>query len=155
MVIRPPWNLNSSSANTFPGFSFIESSFSWRFPLAFQCIYPLLALILLGGLPESPRVLYFWGRTGEADAVLHRLHDSINGENTAANEIVEYEKTQILNSIRMEREATKSGYSWRDLLWDKSPVHNSRRLFIVVVMQALQQLGKLFFKASSSLTNHQ
>lgn len=42
------------------GFSFLEpSSISWRFPIAFQIILALFVLLLIPGLPESPRWLVF------------------------------------------------------------------------------------------------
>lgn len=96
---------------------------------------------MLSGLPESPRVLYLWDYIEEGDQVLLRLLDlGFSGEEEDDRFMAE--KRQAIEGIEIEKAATQDGYSWRDLLWDNSPVRNSRRLFIVVVMQALQQLGK-------------
>lgn len=32
-----------------------QPEFQWRFPLAFQCLWPLLHLLFVLNLPESPR----------------------------------------------------------------------------------------------------
>ncbi|KAH8197593.1 hypothetical protein TruAng_008225 [Truncatella angustata] len=56
------------------GFSFLEpSSLSWRFPIAFQIVMALFIVILLPGLPESPRWLILKGRDDEAVRVLCAL----------------------------------------------------------------------------------
>jgi hypothetical protein len=96
---------------------------------------------MLSGLPESPRVLYLWDYIEEGDRVLLRLLD-LGSSDEEGNERFFAEKRQVIEGIEIEKAATQDGYSWRDLFWDNSPVRNSRRLFIVVVMQALQQLGK-------------
>jgi hypothetical protein len=119
--------------------SFVSGSVSFRFPLAFQIFYPLIALTLLVGLPESPRVLYFWNQTDEADRVLCRLH-GVRGL-PDDHEATKLQKGEIMESIAFEVQQTERGVTWQDLFWDKSDVRNSRRLAIVVTLQALQQLG--------------
>ncbi|KAI5957008.1 hypothetical protein KGF54_000627 [Candida jiufengensis] len=57
------------------GFSYINSSVQWRFPVAFQILF---AMILFGGiinLPESPRWLIAHDRKAEAYEVLGYLND--------------------------------------------------------------------------------
>jgi MFS family permease len=51
-----------------------ESTFPWRFPLAFQAVPALLLLAGSFWLPYSPRWLMQKGRYEEAEAVLKRLH---------------------------------------------------------------------------------
>ena len=58
------------------GFSFLEpSSIAWRFPIAFQIILAIFILVLIPGLPESPRWLVLKGRDDEAWEVLAALSD--------------------------------------------------------------------------------
>ena len=48
--------------------------FSWRFPLAFQCFFPLVLLAGYKLVPYSPRWLLSKGRRDEAWEVVKRLH---------------------------------------------------------------------------------
>ncbi|EDK46768.1 sugar transporter-like protein [Lodderomyces elongisporus] len=57
------------------GFSYIDNSVQWRFPVAFQIVF---AMILFGGvinLPESPRWLIAHNRKAEAYEILGYLND--------------------------------------------------------------------------------
>ncbi|KAL4990009.1 major facilitator superfamily domain-containing protein [Aspergillus falconensis] len=56
------------------------AEFAWRFPLAFQVLFPLCVLVGAPFIPESPRWLLAKGKGGEALSVLQKLH-STNGNN--------------------------------------------------------------------------
>lgn len=60
-----------------------NASFSWRFPLAFQVLFPLIILAGCWTLPYSPRWLLSKGRRDEAQAVLQRLHKTPGDPNHA------------------------------------------------------------------------
>lgn len=112
---------------------------SFRFPIAFQAFFAVSALILLIDLPESPRVLYRWGRTEEATQVLARLRD-LGVDDPALVK----EKDDILLAIEIEIEQTQSPFA---LLFGKSNLKIGRRAIITFVLFALQQLGGCTFIA--------
>lgn len=51
-----------------------SATFSWRFPLAVQCIPPLVVLAGSSLIPYSPRWLLSKGRREEAFEIVKRLH---------------------------------------------------------------------------------
>lgn len=125
------------------GVTQLSGDIAFRFPIAFQCIFPIIAFSITLLLPESPRILYLWDNIEEADEVLARLHD-VDGP-PESDPVTAFEKQQILQNIHMERSLKlESSMTWRNALWDNSPIRNSRRLAIVVVLQGLQQLGNRF-----------
>ncbi|KAI1340869.1 sugar transporter family protein [Xylariaceae sp. FL0016] len=77
------------------GFSFIESSVSWRFPLAFQIVFCLFILCFIPGLPESPRWLILKNREDEAKEVLAALADADVNDKEVENEFLAIKDTVI------------------------------------------------------------
>ena len=51
-----------------------NATFAWRFPLAIQCLPPIIVLAGSGYIPFSPRWLLSKGRREEAFDVVKRLH---------------------------------------------------------------------------------
>lgn len=83
----------------------ITSSFSWRFPLGFQCIP---CVILIAGIlffPESPRYLIETDRAEEAMQVLKKLH--CNGSN---DNWIQSEFNEIKLTIEAEKAITAPGW---------------------------------------------
>ncbi|KAF2649702.1 general substrate transporter [Lophiostoma macrostomum CBS 122681] len=82
------------------------SSFSWRFPLGFQCIP---CSILIAGIlffPESPRYLMEKDKPEEALKVLKKLH--YNGSN---DDFIQSEFNEIKLTIEAEKAITAPGWS--------------------------------------------
>ncbi|CAJ2507568.1 Uu.00g087540.m01.CDS01 [Anthostomella pinea] len=77
------------------GFSFIESSVAWRFPLAFQIVFCLFILAFISGLPESPRWLILKNREDEAREVLAALADAPIDSKEVNNEFIAIKDTVI------------------------------------------------------------
>ncbi|KAI0156261.1 general substrate transporter [Pestalotiopsis sp. NC0098] len=83
------------------GCSFSNTSFSWRFPLGFQCFPALILVIGIWFLQESPRWLMEKDKHDEAKAVLQTLR---NGENASR---IELEFIEIRDVIAADREIAR------------------------------------------------
>ncbi|CAH6718798.1 sugar transporter Stl1p [[Candida] jaroonii] len=57
------------------GLSYVDSSVSWRFPVAFQIFFALILLIGIINLPESPRWLVAHDKKPEAMEILGKLDE--------------------------------------------------------------------------------
>ncbi|KAK3081688.1 hypothetical protein LTS18_003870 [Coniosporium uncinatum] len=85
-----------------------SSTFSWRFPLAFQCLSPIILLAGSKLIPFSPRWLLSQGRREEAFEIVRRLHKSKDDpdEITAREEFYlmekQYEADRELSRGRFE-----------------------------------------------------
>jgi MFS family permease len=119
-----------------------DVQFSWRFPLAFQVVFPLILLAGSRIVPYSPRWLLSKGRRQEALDVVKRLHRSPGDpEDVAARREFwlmekQYEMDAQLSRGRFELFAT--------------PANRKRALMAFVLMWGDQFLG-IFGKTASSL----
>jgi hypothetical protein len=91
------------------GFSFVQGSASWRFPIAFQLVFSAILFATIPWLPESPRWLLMHGHEAEGVAVLVALQ---GGGATADDDSILDQKVEIMDAVRMERD---SAPSWSDI----------------------------------------
>lgn len=117
------------------GFYFIPwSSATWRFPIAFQIIFPLVIVPIIMKLPESPRWLLKVGRSSEARSVFSALEGLPANDSTISREIEEIEF-----AIAKEETGGSGKQKWREL-FSQGPQRNFHRVCLAVWNQIMQQI---------------
>lgn len=117
------------------GLYFQGSALQWRFPLAFQLIFPIIVTIALLFSAESPRWLLLKDRHEEALSVIARLH----GTNKSIQDPeVTAEFLSIQASIQHERKARVPAM---DVLRCRDKTQNLRRLLLSCGTQFMQQFS--------------
>ncbi|EKM58308.1 uncharacterized protein PHACADRAFT_252522 [Phanerochaete carnosa HHB-10118-sp] len=109
-----------------------DSNWSWRIPTLVQALAPLLQLLLVWFIPESPRFLIAKGRESEAARVLARFH--ANGGSTR-DPLVVFEMAQIRHALKLERQVAKE-ITWSTLFTTPG---NRKRMRIIVALAVFSQ----------------
>jgi MFS family permease len=104
---------------------YIPSTWSWRFPTLFQFAGPLVVILILIDVPESPRYLMRKGQEDKAVAILAKHH--ANGR--ADDKLVLHEVAEIKAALAAEEANKQTSY----LDFFRTPA-NRRRLFVVCVI---------------------
>ncbi|KAK6205688.1 general substrate transporter [Scheffersomyces amazonensis] len=117
------------------GFYFIgTSSVSWRFPIAFQIIFPVFILPFIMYLPESPRWLLKAGEFQEAAKVFSALNAiPVN------DPVIVYDVNEIAESLEKERHDGEEK-SKLLLLFVQGETKNFHRTCLAVWSQIMQQI---------------
>lgn len=114
---------------------FQGSALQWRFPLAFQLIFPIAVSTALLFAPESPRWLLLKDRPEEALEVIARLH----GKNVSIHDPeVAAQFLSIQQALVMER---KDKVPLRDVMLCRDRTQNLRRLILSCGTQFMQQFS--------------
>ncbi|KAH7049466.1 general substrate transporter [Macrophomina phaseolina] len=107
-----------------------ESNWSWRIPTILQAGYPVVQLLFIYWLPESPRWLIAHERTAEAQHILARYHAA----GDATHPLIVREVAEIASTIRLEQASRST--TWATLVATSG---NRKRLFISVCLGAFAQ----------------
>jgi hypothetical protein len=117
------------------GLSFVEGSFAWRFPIAFQLVFSIILISTVPWLPESPRWLLAHGFEEEGIEVLVALEGA---DTTPKDEFILTQRDEILEAVKIERE---SAPSWKDIIQrNTGDTGMIRRLILGAGTQWMQQL---------------
>lgn len=81
------------------GMSFVGGQVAWRVPIACQTAFAFMVIVLVAGLPESPRYLCRHGRKAEALQVLCDVYDQNEDSDKVNGEL-----NDIMETLAVERE---------------------------------------------------
>ena len=90
-------------------------------------------ILLVFGLPESPRYLYKHGRHEEAMEILCQVYDGTPDDPKIAKE-----HQEILDALKIEQEHGE--YKWSQL-FKKDEIQTGRRVLLAYGMQFMNQMG--------------
>lgn len=126
------------------GFSFIDggnSSVSWRFPIAFQIVFSIAVIVLILGLPESPRWLILQGRELAALEVLSALN-----ERSTDDPYVQNEFTAIKDTIL---EMSKGSFVDMFTMDKNRHFHRTALAFVAQVFQQISGINLITYYAAA------
>ncbi|KAI0858283.1 hexose transporter [Xylaria cubensis] len=86
-----------------------QNDWSWRAPSILQAAFPIVQLLFIYWVPESPRWLVSKDRTAEATDILSQYHAP--EQDSGESPLVRYQLDQIVQTIQQERVASSTGWS--------------------------------------------
>lgn len=107
------------------GWQFGKYTKGWRYMLAIGALPPLLFLIAVGGIPESPRYLIKRNRISQAEQALHQLHPSASFRDIQ----------DLLNE--QAQDSTEESFSFRRMFQRRA---SRNALIVACSLMAVQQL---------------
>ncbi|KAG1872232.1 hypothetical protein F4604DRAFT_1881038 [Suillus subluteus] len=108
------------------------SPLSWRAPSFVQAVIPVIQMVLIWFIPESPRFLMARGLESQAARVLAQCHANGGDER---NPLVAFEMAQIRHALNLEREFV-SGKSYLRCF---STPGNRQRMFTIIWIAVFSQ----------------
>ncbi|KAL5364669.1 hypothetical protein BJX96DRAFT_188018 [Aspergillus floccosus] len=115
------------------GMSFVGGQIAWRLPIACQMIFAFVVILLVFGLPESPRYCYQEGREEEGLQILSDVYGRPKDDPG-----ILAEQADILDAIAIE--SRNGEYKWRNI-FKQDEVCTGQRVLLAYGMQFMNQLG--------------
>lgn len=116
------------------GFTYVQDNdVSWRFPIAFQNFFALLAIFLVACMPESPRWLCMKGRHEEAQTIIARLQAKHRDDESVTEAL-----QLIVAMVAHEQQLAKVG--WREV-FSNGEQQTFRRVALGAGTSIMQQMG--------------
>lgn len=116
------------------GMSYAGGAIAWRLPIAFQMLFALGVIIIVFGIPESPRWLVNHGRKEEAQETLCAVYDTNHDDPYIIAEMEAIER-----AIAMEGSAT--GVQAFTSIFRKDEVRTRYRILLAWGVQFMNQAG--------------
>ncbi|GES61907.1 sugar transporter [Aspergillus terreus] len=115
------------------GMSFVEGPVNWRLPIACQIVFVVLVILMVFGLPESPRWLFRGGRNEEGIQVLCDVYDRATDDPKIVQDCQGIFKAIEVDNLRGE-------YRWSQI-FKKDELHTGRRVLLAYGLQFMNQMG--------------
>ncbi|KAJ6017930.1 general substrate transporter [Penicillium sp. IBT 35674x] len=115
------------------GMSYAGGPIAWRLPIAIQIIFAIFVIVLIFGLPESPRWLMNHGREDEALDVLCAVYDLEEHD-----EYIVKERRAIQSAIELETSVSKQSM-WK--IFRNDEIKTGQRVLLAWGMQLMNQVG--------------
>jgi len=112
-----------------------DSNASWKIPSYLQALLPLIQVLFIWIIPESPRFYISKGKKEKAREVLTKYHIG-NSTDPERIKLVDFEMEQIETAINLEKASTNSSYL--DFI---TKANFRKRLFICIFVPVMQQLS--------------
>lgn len=117
------------------GMSYAGGPIAWRLPIACQVIFAFFVILLVFGLPESPRWLMNHGQEKEAIEVLCAVYDKDENDQFIINE-----RMAIMAALEVEDSAGKQSF-WK--IFRNDEVKTGKRVLLAWGIQLMNQVGGL------------
>lgn len=114
--------------------SYAGGGIAWRLPLAFQILFAIAVVIIVFGVPESPRWLCRHGRQDEARKALACVYGVPEDD-----PFVQSEMQAIFSALEIEDREEKSQSPLS--IFQKDEVRTRRRIFLAWLAQFMNQVG--------------
>jgi sugar porter (SP) family MFS transporter len=106
----------------------------WRFPLAFQCVFPIIIMPFVFRLPELPRWLLKMGRASEARRVFSAIYDVPSNDH-----LVQALIDEVQTLLEAERREGADKFNFGSLL-KQGELKNFQRTMLAAWSQIMQQI---------------